>query len=284
MATAQVQVMNTLTNVIGGVPNVVLAVTAGICLIISLNGFRYERFGAVRGLMYIFQILLEFTVIELFFPFPDMGPFVYAACVAAQALILRIYSLLKSKEIHDLMVTQGVLVAGLAKFFYVSIVIESVATIFVFAGFLLVLNVLLTNGQVNVGGIAITGQVLLIFGGLLLFSGYILYLFFLSQLSAANSPRVINRMIVAQVGQLVFVPLLIGLTLGTVQNAFANANIAVGNALVIALIVSFVVNKLLSTTLIGYTFWDICFFTALDAEKEYDFNGLLNEAQFINMT
>jgi len=278
------QVMATVANLVTGVPNVVLAVTAGVCLVISVNGFRYERFSLTRGLLYLFQILLEFAVIELFFPFPGMGPFVYGGAVAVQAILLRIYSLLKSKEVHDLMVQSGVVAEGLSKFFYASIIIEFFATIFIAAGFLMILNVLIANGSLNVGGQAITGQVFLIFGGLILFAGYILYLFFLAQLSSARAPRVINRMILAQVGQFIFVPLLIGLTLGTVQAAFTNANININNnMLVIALISSFVVNKLLSTTLIGYTFWDICFFNKLDSEKEYDFQNLLSDAQFVSM-
>eukprot|EP00475_Leptophrys_vorax_P040591 TRINITY_DN7553_c0_g3_i1.p1 TRINITY_DN7553_c0_g3~~TRINITY_DN7553_c0_g3_i1.p1 ORF type:complete len:189 (-),score=53.48 TRINITY_DN7553_c0_g3_i1:30-596(-) len=182
------------------------------------------------------------------------------------------------------MISQAVLEPGYAKFFFLSICIEVIATACVGVGFLLVLNVLLANGQLNVDGVAISGQVLLIFGGLLLLAGYVLFLFFLFQLSAANAPRVINRMIIAQIGQVIFIPLLIGLTLGTVQNALANANIAVGaNAMVIALIVSFVVNKLLSTTLIGYTMWDICFFTRANAEKDYDFHGLLDTAEFVSI-
>jgi len=279
------QVMVTIANLVTGVPNVVLAATAGLCLIISLNGFRFERFDCFRGLMYIFQVILEFGVIELFFPFPDMGPFVYGGIVAVQSVIIRIYSILKSKQVHDLMLESGVVQSGLVKFFYASVVIEIIATVLIAAGFLMTLNVLIANGSLNVGGQAITGQVFLIFGGLILFAGYILYVFFLAQLSAARSPRVINRMIIAQVGQFIFVPLLIGLTLGTVQAAFANNNINVNNnVLVIALISSFVVNKLLSTTLIGYTFWDICFFNKLDNEKEYDFQNLLGEAQFVTMT
>jgi len=278
------QVRNHLANLINGVPNIVLAVTAGVCLIISLNGIRYERFSFLRGSLYIVQLLLEFAVIQLFFPITDMGPFFYGGAVAIQALILRLYSMIKSKEIHNGMVKSGEVAASLGRFFWASIVVDVIAVIVLTAGFLMSLNILLMNGTLNVGGQAITGQVLLVFGGLILLAGYILYGFFLGQLFMVRAPRVINRMLIAQFGQFFFVPLLIGLTLGLVQQAFNQANINTAGILVNVLIAVFVVNKLLSTTLIGYTFWDICLFTAAESDQENTRQNLENtQSNYVNM-
>eukprot|EP00475_Leptophrys_vorax_P033424 TRINITY_DN5247_c0_g1_i1.p1 TRINITY_DN5247_c0_g1~~TRINITY_DN5247_c0_g1_i1.p1 ORF type:complete len:303 (-),score=72.43 TRINITY_DN5247_c0_g1_i1:130-999(-) len=283
MAANGASLQQLLNQDVGGVPVIVIAVVSGVSLLITFNAIRYESMSCAKTILIVSTILLEFSVVQLFYPLVQAGTYIFGACQGIQTLAFRVYSIVKSKEIYNLLARHRVINATYGKLFWVSVVSEVIGTIAGIVGFLIVLHFILNNTGSGSGSSA-AGTAFLVIGGFFIFIGYIGYLFFLNILRVAGAPRVITRMVWAQIAQFILLPLLAGMTLGAVQFIITNAG--TGNTAVVyvyAVVVIYVATKLTSVTMLGYTIWDICCLSKDESMKEYDESSLGSRKGFIHM-
>jgi hypothetical protein len=281
MATDATSLQEILKQGVGGVPVFVIAIVSIVSVVITINAMRYESFSWSKISLILLTLLLEASVVQLFFPLVKAGTFIFGACQGTQTLAFRVYSIVKSREVYNLLAHHKVVSETYGKLFWISVISEIVGTIAGIVGFLVDLHFILFNAG---SGNSAAGTALLIIGGIFIFVGYIGYLFFLNILRLAGAPRVIARMVWAQLAQFFLIPLLAGLTLGAVQYLLANfgtSNTAQAVVYVYAVIGIYIATKLTSVTMLGYTIWDICLLSRLQALKEYDETELGSRKGFI---
>jgi hypothetical protein len=262
---------------------IIAGVSAGIAILVQLNAVRYEGC-AFRSLLVLLSILLDLTVVGLYFPFQFESDvfnsikvsspiLVFAIANAAQSVLLWIYAVIKGYQVNTLLVESKIVPDRYMR----GVFILQLFVRFLGLSALAACLFLAVHGKHVSSYISLSGLIAFVLG-------YFVWIYYLSQLRKFQIPLAVNRIFWASIGEILFALGMFGLYMavlykkidqisGIQLNLEGDYAVALAFAVAYAAPISMAIYKLVRVTLVGYTIWDVLFLSKDEVVEEYEFGN-----------